>query len=422
MSHDRGQDDGVDLRAVDEDGYAAWTRACHRGFLRSAITDEDLALSPSVLEMVPGRVLGAYDGDRCVGTFRTFSRELTAPGGGLLTACAVSSVTVTATHRRRGLLGRMMARELPAARDRGEAVAILIAAEYPIYGRFGFGPATWTTEWTVDVPRTGLGRYEPPRGGRVDLAEAAEVRAAGPALHDRFRRSVPGAISRDARWWQVNTGEIQPPIRQWRDPFYALYRDDSGRVDGLLVYTVEDIWEGKLPQCPLTVRHALAATPEAERALWHYALSVDWTAKLHTGPRPPDDVLPLLLGDPRAAQVTTHGDYMWLRVLDVPAALRARSYGTTGSLVLRIHDEAGIAGGRYELNASTEPGASEVRTTTRDADLAMDVRELAALYLGDESVVRLATLGRIEELTPGAAARADLLTRTSRRPWCPDMF
>ncbi len=413
----------VEVRYIEEADYRGWITACSRGFMRSAeVTDEEVAAAPEVWGMDPSRTQGAYDNGRCVGTFRSIPRDLTVPGGATLPASGVTAVTVTATHRRRGLLSRMMANDLAASRERGEPVAILIAAEYPIYGRFGFGPAAWITGWEVDVPRAQLGPYRPPEHGRIDLADGAEMREFGPELFDRVRLATPGAINRPESWWRMATGSLRIPSRTWQEPFHALYRDASGRVDGAISYTVDDVWEGKMSRSVLTVLRADAATPRAEAALWRYVLSVDWITKVVSGHRSPDDVLPLLLGDPRAARITTHADFLWLRVLDVVRTLQTRTYSAEGSLVLRLRDRSGYADGTYRLDASPQAGASKVVSTTEDAELAMDISELGALYLGDESAVRLAVLGRVEELSPGAAARADTLLRTSRRPWCPDSF
>ncbi|MFD6726512.1 GNAT family N-acetyltransferase, partial [Streptomyces sp. NPDC060131] len=134
----------IDVRPITEAEFPDWNRALNTGFLRPpAVAEEQLEARRN--EFVPGRSLGAFDGDRCVATFRSFDQELTAVGGGLVRADAVSNVTVTATHRRRGLLTRMMAQDLAAAKERGDVVATLIAAEYRIYGRYGFGPATSMT-------------------------------------------------------------------------------------------------------------------------------------------------------------------------------------------------------------------------------------------------------------------------------------
>jgi predicted acetyltransferase len=415
--------ENIEIRTIEESELGAWLLGLKSGFLREPSAygdDENELLARSVLALDPARTQGAFDRGRCVGTFRTMPRELTVPGGAMLSADAVTHVAVTATHRRRGLLTRMMAGGLAAARERGDAVSILISTEYPIYGRFGYGPATWATEWEVDVPRARLAPHALPPGARLDLADGAEVRKAGPALHDRVRRSTPGAINRPEEWWRVYTGEVRQPGEPWREPFHVVYRNADGRTDGLLTYTVEELWQAKTAQATLTVQHLIAAAPEAERALWRYALSVDWVNRVASGLRAPDDLLPLLLGDPRAARVTTHADFMWLRILDVPVALSRRCYAGTGDLVLEVQDSAGYAAGRWHLTAS--PDGGEVRTTIEVPDLTLNVAELGALYLGDESAVRLAALGRIAEEQPGAAAQADALLRTPRRPWCPDAF
>lgn len=168
------------------------------------------------------------------------------------------------------------------------------------------------------------------------------------------------------------------------------------------------------------MRDLIAATPAAERALWGYLCSIDWVTQVKSGQRVPDDLLPLLLPDPRAARITTVSDWLWVRILDVVRALESRAYEGTGSLVLEVADRAGLAGGRYRLEASAQ-GAS-CTPTTESAELTLDIAELGRLWLGDESVVRMAVLGRVQEERAGAARVADALLRTSRRPWCPDMF
>ncbi|MFE9450497.1 GNAT family N-acetyltransferase [Streptomyces sp. NPDC006739] len=410
----------TDVRAVTEADFEDWHRALSTGFLREPV------LSPEELEarrrqFVPGRLLGAFDGDRCVATFRSFTQEITAVGGAAVPADAISNVTVTPTHRRRGLLTRMMNRDLAAAKERGDVVATLIAAEYPIYGRYGFGPATWTTEWTVEVPRTGLDpRWSGPGdGGRIDLLEGAEVRKIGPELHEKLRRVRPGVVSRDPLWWQVVTGAVRF-YDERTEPYFATYRSASGEVQGLVSYASDDNWHHKQPHNTATVKWLIASTPEAERALWHFLCSIDWITSVKSGHRAPDDLLPFFLPDPRAARVTTHADWLWVRILDVVRALEARTYDAAGGLVLEVVDRDGLTGGRFRLEASAE-GAS-CAPTTRSADLTLGVGELGRVWLGDESLTRLAALGLVQEERAGAAREADALLRTSGRPWCPDIF
>jgi predicted acetyltransferase len=411
----------IDVRPITEDEFPTWLHAVKTGFLQEPDVSET-ELEARRPQFVPGRLLGAFDGDRCVATFRSFAQELTAVGGAAVPADAVSGVTVTATHRRRGLLTRMMSQDLAAAKERGDVVATLIAAEYRIYGRYGFGPATWAAEWTIDVPRAGLDSRRPysEDGGRIDLVTGEEVRKLGPELHERLRRVQPGAVSRDELWWQVNTGAARF-FPSWTEPFYAVYRSATGEVEGLASYGADDKWgDSKQPLNTATVHWLIGVTPSAERALWHYLCSIDWIVQVKSGSRAPDDLLPLFLPDPRAARITTLADYLWVRILDVVRALEARTYGGSGSLVLEVVDGGGMTGGRYRLEAS-ETGAS-CTPTTESADLTLDVGELSRLWLGDESAVRLAALGRVREERAGAARKADALLRTSRRPWCPDMF
>ncbi|MFF8944581.1 GNAT family N-acetyltransferase [Streptomyces sp. NPDC014864] len=412
----------IDIRPIREDETPDWIRAVHTGFLRAPeVSDREVAERSTYI--VPSRTLGAFDDRRCVATFRSFPQELTAVGGAPVPADAITNVTVTATHRRRGLLTRMMAQDLAAAKERGDVVATLIAAEYPIYGRYGFGPATWATEWTVDVPRTGLDPRlsGPPDGGRIDLVTGEEVRKLGPELHERLRGSRPGVIDRDERWWQLSTGALRQDHVPWTEPFHAVYRSADGTVEGLVTYVCDDTWaDAKQPLNTATVKGLIAVSPAAERALWRYLCSIDWITTVKSGWRSPDDLLPLFLPDPRAARITTQADWLWVRILDVVRALEARTYEGEGTLVLEVVDRDGLTGGRLRLEASAA-GAS-CTPTRQNPDLTLGVGELSALWLGDESAVRLAALGRVREDRAGAGRVADALLRTSRRPWCPDVF
>ncbi|MFF4429906.1 GNAT family N-acetyltransferase [Streptomyces sp. NPDC001513] len=412
----------ADVRPIAASELPEWLRTVNTGFLTAArVTDSDVAMRAKYNDLA--RTQGAFDSDtgRCVAAFRSFEQELTVPGGAAVTSTAISNVGVLPTHRRQGLLTRMMAAEFAAAGARGDALATLVAAEYPIYGRYGFGPATSLAEWEIDVPRTGLDPRlsVPADGGRIDLVDEAEVRQIGPELHERLRARTPGMIDRGERWWRMTTGLEQVSWRQYQEKFFAVYRTAEGEPAGLVTYRADDHWtDAKVPQNTVQVHNLLALTPQAERALWHFLCSIDWVLKVRTGYRAPDDLVPQLLPDPRSARIVTCADFLWVRVLDVVRALSARTYEVPGELVLEVTDASGPAAGRYRLDAGT--GACE--RTEAAADLRLDVSALGSLYLGDESAVRLAALGRITEERPGAVALADAVFRTARRPWCPDIF
>ncbi|MGP3687598.1 GNAT family N-acetyltransferase [Streptomyces sp. IBSNAI002] len=412
----------ADVRPIAASGLAEWLRTLNTGFLTpTRVTESDVALRAKYSDLA--RLLGAFDAvtGRCVATFRSFDQRLTVPGGAAVPSSAVSNVAVLPTHRRQGLLTRMMAAELAAARARGDVLSTLIAAEYPIYGRYGYGPAASIAEWEIDVPRTGLDpRWSGPAdGGRIDLVDVDEVREVGPALHERLRAATHGAVNRDERWWRLATGLEEMSYRPYKDKFHAVYRTAAGEVAGLAVYTADDHWtDAKVPLNTVQVKDLIAVTPEAERALWHFLCSIDWVLKVRTGGRAPDDLVTQFLPDPRSARPLTSADFLWVRLLDVVRALGARTYAVPGVLVLEVADAAGLADGRYRLDA----GSGTCERTEEAADLRLDVSALGSLYLGDESALRLGALGRVAELRPGRLALADAVFRTARRPWCPDVF
>ncbi|WP_354641274.1 GNAT family N-acetyltransferase [Kitasatospora camelliae] len=420
-----GQDQQIEVRAVTEDELPVWDRAIARGFLRPHVGD---GTEYRKLIFEPGRMLAAFDhtdGGRAVATFRSFDQELTVPGGATLPVDAITAVTVNSTHRRRGLLSRMMRHDLVAARERGSAAAILIAAEYNIYGRFGFGPATRANGWRIDVQRSGGLRPDlpVPDGGRIDFVTLEEIRKIGPDLHERWRLTQPGAIGpRADYWWKLNTGEVTLPGYDWKEPFVAVHRDAGGTATGLVGYTVDDDWDGSYPNCTLTVTEFLALDRPTANALLRLVFSVDWVRRITIANRGVDDPLPLLLNDPRGAVPhEENADFMWLRLLDVPAAFGARRYAAPGRVVLEVTDPEGYAAGRWALEADAD-GTGRCTPTGEEPDLALGAPQFASLYLGTETASRLAAAALLREIRPGAAAAADLMLRMPIQPWNPDGF
>ena len=408
----------VDIRTVERSELPAWQAALEVGFHKSSLAPEHVEpfSEDFAKEVEWTRIQGAHDGGRFVATFRSFATRLTVPGGEVA-AGAITNATVSPTHRRRGLLSQMMARDLATAAERGEPVAILIASEWPIYGRYGFGPAADIVNYEVDALSAAFAHGG---DGETRLVEPAELAGAAAAIYDAHRRSTPGAIDRSERWWERRVGidvlRRKPPGTQR----CVLALDERGAPAGLLVYHVDENWDDWRPRAKLHVRDLFGTTPAAEARLWRFACEVDLVATVSAEERSVDEPLPWLLRDARAVRQRLKTDFLWARLLDVPAALAARRYLREGELVLEVRDAAGFAAGRFALRGG--PDGAQCAPTDAAADVALDVGALSAAYLGGRSLVTLGAAGWAEELRPGALARADALLRWSVDPWCATMF
>lgn len=381
----------------------------------------EAAFRRDVLGQDLGRTLAAVDDQqRIAGTLWSYPAELTVPGGACLRADAVTSITVLPTHRRRGVLTRMLDADLRAARERGEAASILIAAEYPIYGRFGFGPATEQATYTVE---TAAAQFRRAAEGTVDLLTAAELREVAPPIFDQVRRARPGQLDRLPALWNARLGLGEVP---WASPTdhvlrCAIYTDAAGRIQGYVTYRVDGSWERRLPTGKLQVAELMSLTPDAYVGLWRYCCEVDLVSQVTAGLRCVDEPLPWLFHNPRAALPNTQrADLLWLRPLDVPATLAARTYAAPGRLVLEVHDPLNLCGGRFVLEGG--PDGATCCATTASADLTMGMAALGALVLGGTSLRVLADAGALDEHRPGAVDLGEHLFRWPVAPWCSTFF
>ncbi|MEY9846230.1 putative acetyltransferase [Streptacidiphilus sp. BW17] len=418
----------VEIRVIDDSTLAAWGQAMNVGFMQP-MGDGSADYHGQRFDLGLGRALGAFDGERCVGTFRSFAKEVTLPGGATAVADAITNVTVSATHRRRGLLTRMMRQDLDAAVARGEAFAMLIPAEFGIYGRYGFGPVAGQHGRIIDKQLAGGMRVpaEADRGS-IELITLAEYAKIAPELHDRFRRNRPAAVSRDAVVWKFRTGELTSRNGTFEEPLIALYRDPDGNPAGLLTYKVIDEWRNWLPKdVTLKVKDYFAVDWTAEAALWRYALQVDWVQRIDIWDLATDSPLPLALHNGRACvdNGDSSDDFFWVRILDVPKAFAARTYEAPGRVVFEVTDALGYAAGRYALDAA-EDGRGVCVPVGEDAadevDFACDISQLATVYFNSQPLERLQQAGLVQERRPGGLRRAQRVLRTDRAPWCPDTF
>ncbi|PPK96063.1 putative acetyltransferase [Kineococcus xinjiangensis] len=408
----------VDVDVEDTDALTRWSEMLGTAFMEDRPDPTSVAHRR---ERLRGQRLraGAVEG-RLVASLRSFDTELTLPGGRLVGANAVSSVAVLPTHRRRGLLSALMRTDLRQARERGAAVSVLIASEAPIYGRYGFGAATECASWTVDADRARFRGDAPRDGGALELVDAREARADLAAVHDRVRRRRAGELLRDEQWWNHTTGVVPNPRAWGPRSRTVLRRGPDGVADGYCTYTPAESWQGRVSRSTLTVHELSATTPAATRALWEYCTSVDWVRSVRAEDRPVDELLPWLLEDPRAAQRSGQDDFLWVRILDTAAVLRARSYRGAARLVLRVHDDAGPAAGTVALE--TGAGGAEVAPTDAAPDVELTVDALAALLLGGTSATTLARAGRLQARDEAVLARAADVLGTGEAPWCATSF
>jgi len=368
------------------------------------------------------RLVAAFDGEVPVGTAAACTLRLTVPGGEV-GAAGVTAVGVEPGHRRQGVLRALMRQQLKDVRGRGEPVAILWTSESAIYQRFGYGLGTINGSFEIERGRTAwLRPWEPE--GRMRLVDAVEALATFPPIYERMRAVTPGALSRTEDWWRWGILHDAEYMRHGAGPKFRYLYEVDGAAEGYATYRTKSDWDDRGPRSQLFVLEAMAVTPRAERAVWSFLFGVDLMRTTKASRAPVPHPLQLALADPRALGLTA-GDGLWVRLVDLPVALAARRYRAAGTLVLEVADAfCPWNAGRWRLAASGEPGGAvaTVERTDAPADLALDVADLAAAYLGAFRLSDLARAGRVEELTPGALRAADTLFAADRAPWCATMF
>ncbi|HZZ97326.1 MAG TPA: GNAT family N-acetyltransferase [Jatrophihabitantaceae bacterium] len=367
---------------------------------------------------------GVQDRGRWVATLATDPRTLTVPGAPGTTvdisADALTAVTVAATHRRQGLLTKMITESLQEAVDRGDPVAVLIAAEWPIYGRFGYAPATRGADYTLFTRRVGAS-VRPDPAGTLRQVEPEELSKHAAAIFDNARRRWAGQVDRPGDWWSRRLGVDNYERMASGQGTWILHETD-GEPDGFLAWKVTRDFELNGEYAEIRVLEFVSGSDTAYRNLWSYLAALDVIGEVKIHGRSVDEPVRWLLGDGRALKQEYCGDDTWVRLLDVPAALSARGYATPGRVVLDVIDDdlGGYAAGRFALDADAT--GAECAPTSDAPDLRLPQRALASIYLGDHSLRGLSVAGGIEELTAGAVARADAMFGTALRPWNATMF
>jgi predicted acetyltransferase len=358
------------------------------------------------------RMHAAFEDGEVVGGAGVFTFDFSVPGGSL--PCAgVTVVGVYPTHRRRGILREMMRAQLDDVHARGEPIAALWASEETIYGRYGYGIASWCGEISVSRDRSA---YRQPfeRRGRVRAVTLDEAVELFPPVWEALRAHRTGVFARTETWWRERV--LRTSDEQKATPKRLVVLEIDGEVQAYAIYRTTAAFEGFVSNARLDVVEAVGSSPQATAEIWRYLLDVDWMATINAARIPPDHPLFFLLANPRHARFKWH-DALWVRLVDVGAALSGRAYATEGSVVFEVRDAfCPWNEGRWKLEGGS------VSPTEEPADIALDVDALGSAYLGAVSFAQLREALRVEEHVPGAVARADALFGWHPGPWCPEIF
>jgi predicted acetyltransferase len=406
------------LRPATAEEWEPWVQAMATAF--GETPTEPYLTTPSPLAELD-RSLGLIEDGRVLATAGIYSRTLTVPGG-VVPCAGITWVTVAPTIRRRGVLTGMMRRQLTELHEQErEPVAALWAAEFPIYGRFGYAPATFSGGFVGRTERLRLRPDVDLGTGRVELVDRETYQPAAEALYDTVRRTVPGNMARDQRWWDRRLLDL-PDQRNGATPLqFLLHTEDDGTVTGYAAWRMKEGWtDDEEPDGTLLVQEVRASSTQAYAALWKVLLSVDLVRTVRVRKPSVDDPLRHLVTDARAITVRP-SDALWVRLVDVGRALSARRYPARIDLVFEVRDPfCEWNTGRWHLWG--HPAGAFCDRTDRDPDIVLGIEELSAIYLGGVSLATLQAAGRVTEISPGAVINASTAFGWPVTPWCPDEF
>lgn len=357
-----------------------------------------------------------FDEGQMVGTLGTFDLTMTVPGGAV--ACGgTTMVAVVPTHRRRGLLRAMMRSHLDDVREHEEPIAGLWASDSAIYGRFGYGCASISCEITVGRGHVDLHRLAP-HSVPVRLIDRDEAIGVAPAVYERLQGRFPGFFARSPDWWESRSFRDTDAARHGATSLRYAVVDGEDGITGYATYRTKADWDDGHGSGEVRVKDLFGTTPESWAALWSFLTSQDLVSQTVADIRSTQDpIFDLLEGSRRARAVRSDG--LWIRIMDVPAALTARAYSSPVEVVLGVSDPLGDISGTYRLSAN---GADVTCSASSDEpEVMLDLEDLGAGYMGMPRFRELARLGRVKGSDQVLTA-IDAAFRWDPPPWCPEIF
>ncbi|HSM01352.1 MAG TPA: GNAT family N-acetyltransferase [Acidimicrobiia bacterium] len=403
--------DEITIRTIEDSEVAAFRDAMATVFAFDP-KEEDLEIFRGWVEL--DRSMAAVDDGRIVATGGAVTFQMVVPGGSLVGAAGLTMITVQPTHRRRGLLRRMIERHFDDAAARGEPVSILWASESSIYGRFGYGVAVEARDLTIARSDGRLRSDVPGARGHVRLHDADEAR---PIVEKIYRMAsveagIPGSLVRRNADWDGYFDDPEHRRKGATRLHFAIYHVE-GEARGYVRYRLKSSWSAAGPDGTVMVHDLQALDGDAYAALWRYLFSIDLMVKIEVHNRRPAEAVYRLLADPRRVESAGY-DAIWVRILDVPTALASRRYSVDGSLVFDVIDDMRPgSGGRFRLEGG--PDGASCEPTDAAADIQVPVEHLGAAYLGVPHLAELRWLGMVEG-DRNALRLADAMFRWSPPP------
>jgi predicted acetyltransferase len=360
--------------------------------------------------------------DELAGVYTSYDMAVTAPGPldtvTPLPMAGLSWVSVHPDHRRRGVLRQMITHHFAQLHEQGVALSGLHAAEVGIYGRFGYGISS--LELVLELERGAV--FTAPSledsvsrvTTRLVKADSDDAARLAHDLHLSCAEDALGAVTRPERMARPEFVDL-PLTRQGREPWQVLIAYVDGQPAGYAVFSRQSKWTDFRAKGTVAVREMAAIDPVTYLALARRLVDFDLTASITINGRAADDPLVWWAGGPRGLGVKTF-DSLWLRLIDVGAALIERGYSSPCDIVLDVVDPTCPWNQRVWRLTVDDDGVGTCQPTSDEANVRLPVQALGAAYLGSRSIATQAHQGLVTELTPGAVRLLSLVMRCDREP------